>query len=354
MDKLIWFFFHSIMFLVLLVIWVSTEVVNSGKEIGDSFKNPENKTKRSISENIVMIIILLTMILVACWFVGKLLMKNSILSACLVLLYGFVYVYIAVRQMIRITFFPEKRDFSECDIRNYMLTYMFWWLMMAVMSSPESNLTLLNRVPKVFEEILEMVLLLLYYYFNILFSLGGIYLLSYYALKFFTSLKEKKFLRRKKKVKSLDEILDTWLNGDKLNGLKSFELWQKNRRGIAYKLLMTVPSFIFDMLNVPWTFLKIVIKTMLIESVKAIVSPIRAAYKSISGLWNRYKNNEWMYVFAQIAGLCSYFIVFVLILYGKFDDKVKSLYEFVGTVILIPYFLDKLNKRKEKNEEKTE
>lgn len=117
---------------------------------------------------------------------------------------------------------------------------------------------------------------------------------------------------------------------------------------------MTVPSFIFDMLNVPWIFLKIVIKTMLIESVKAIVSPIRAVYKSISGLWNRYKNNEWMYVFAQIAGLCSYFIVFVLILFGEFDDKVKSLYEFVGTVILIPYFLDKLNKRKEKNEEKTE
>ncbi len=42
-----------------LNISLTTEVVNSGKEIGDSFKNPENKSKRSISENIVMIIMLL-------------------------------------------------------------------------------------------------------------------------------------------------------------------------------------------------------------------------------------------------------------------------------------------------------
>lgn len=61
-----------------------------------------------------------------------------------------------------------------------------------------------------------------------------------------------------------------------------------------------------------------------------------------------------MYVFAQIAGLGSYCIVFVIVQYEGFGDEVKSVYEFVGTVILIPYFLDKINKHKEKKIEKTE
>ena len=354
MNEMIWFLLHSIMLFALLPVWVITEVVNSGKEIGDSFKNPQNKTKRSISENIVMIIILIAMMLIACWFAWKLLMRNSILSACFVLLYGFVYAYIAVRQMIKIIFCPEKRDFSECDIRNYMLTYMFWWLMLAIMRSPESSINLLNGIPADCKAIVEVILLLLYYYFNILFSLGWIYLLSYYVLKLINALEEKKRLGKAKRGRSLDEIRDMWLKDDKLNGLKSFELWKKHRKCVVYKLLMTVPFFIFDMLNVPWIFLKIVIKTLLIEALKAILSPIGAVCKLVRELWNRYKNNEWMYVFAQIAGLCSYFIVFVIVLYGGFDDKVKRLYEFVGTVILIPYFLDKLNQRKEKNEEKAE
>ena len=47
--------------------------------------------------------------------------------------------------VIRIIFLPEKRDFSDCDIRNYMLTYMFWWLMVVVIGSLKSNFNLSNN-----------------------------------------------------------------------------------------------------------------------------------------------------------------------------------------------------------------
>lgn len=77
-------------------------------------------------------------------------------------------------------------------------------------------------------------------------------------------------------------------------------------------------------------------------AIVSIFDPIRGLYKYIRKLWNRHKNNEWMYVIAQIAGLCSYVIVFLIIQYGEYEEVTKKVYEFVGTIILIPYFLGKI------------
>lgn len=55
MGKVFWGYFHSIMVLVLLAIWVITEIVESGKEIGDTLKNSESKSKHSTGETIYVL-----------------------------------------------------------------------------------------------------------------------------------------------------------------------------------------------------------------------------------------------------------------------------------------------------------
>ena len=43
-----------------------------------------------------------------------------------------------------------------------------------------------------------------------------------------------------------------------------------------------------------------------------------------------------------MAGVCSYIIVFIAIQYGEYIEATKNIYEFAGTIILIPYFLGKI------------
>lgn len=77
-------------------------------------------------------------------------------------------------------------------------------------------------------------------------------------------------------------------------------------------------------------------------AVALIFDPIRVLYRCAKNLWERYKNNEWMYLFAQIAGLFSYVIVFLIIQYGEYEEVTKNVYELAGTIVLIPYFISKI------------
>ena len=123
---------------------------------------------------------------------------------------------------------------------------------------------------------------------------------------------------------------------------------------ILYKIFMTIPLFLLDIWKVIWLFVRMFIQMTLLMVIVSILDPIRVLCKLIKGLWNRHKNNEWMYIFAQIAGLCSYVIVFIMIQYGEYGDAFKNVYEFAGTIILIPYFLGKIVKLQKKNEHTNE
>ena len=74
---------------------------------------------------------------------------------------------------------------------------------------------------------------------------------------------------------------------------------------------------------------KIFIRMTFAVAIVSIFEPIKGLYKYIRKLWNGHKNNEWMYVIAQIAGLCSYVIVFLIIQYGEYEEVTKKVYEFV-------------------------
>ena len=133
-------------------------------------------------------------------------------------------------------------------------------------------------------------------------------------------------------------------------------LWEKdNTKSIIYKILMTIPMLAADVGSVAWSFLKIFFKNILVTVLAVIFDPIRIVFQYAKKLWNRHKNNEWMYVLAQIAGLCSYVIVFLIIQYGEYQEETKKIYEFAGTIIWIPYFIGKIvNINKSPKDKETE
>lgn len=342
MAKMFWGYFHSFMMLILFAIWVITEIEESGKEIGESLKNSESKSKRSIGETIMLLLIVFAIVFSAIWLILNVVLKNSTIATWFVGIYVVFYVYIAFKQIIKMIFVPENRAFSVSDIKDFVYTYMVWWLMVIAVNSSQPVVDILTEIVSTNKDIVKVGMLFLWFYFNVLFAMGGMYILLYYLWIIGNSLvKRFRFIGGKIK-KFIDKICNSWQQGEKYTGLRSFNLWQKNKKGIIYKIFMTIPLLLFDIWCVVYLLAKIFIKMTFAVAIVSIFDPIRGLYKYIRKLWNRHKNNEWMYVIAQIAGLCSYVIVFLIIQYGEYEEVTKKVYEFVGTIILIPYFLGKI------------
>ncbi len=106
--KFFWVYFHSIMFLVLIVICVFTEIASAGKEIRNNEKHSNDKKEHSIGETIMMIIIMLAVVFPILFFVLNFFIKNQTFAVWFWGVYGIVYVYIAVKQTIKMIFIPEK------------------------------------------------------------------------------------------------------------------------------------------------------------------------------------------------------------------------------------------------------
>lgn len=342
MAKMFWGYFHSLMMLILLAIWVITEIVESGKEIGESLKNSESKSKRSTGETIMFLLILFAIVFGAIWLILNVALKNSTIAIWFVGIYGVFYMYIAIKQMIKMIFIPQNRAFSISDIKDFVYTYMVWWLMVIAVNSSQPVVDILTEIVSTHKDIVKVGMLLLWFYFNVLFAMGGMYILLYYLWIIGNSLVKRFGFIRGKIKKFIDKICNSWQQGEKYIRLKSFALWQGNKKCIVYKIIMTMPLLLYDIWRVLYLLAKILIRMTFAVVFVSICDPIRGLYKYIRKLWNRHKNNEWMYVLAQLAGLCSYVIVFLIIQYGEYEEVTKTVYEFVGTIILIPYFLGKI------------
>lgn len=351
MDKVFWAYFHSVMSIMLFFIWTITQIVRSGKDFTKSLKKSENKSKTSVGETIVYAFILCVVLLEILWWLLTVVLKNPIVATWFIGIFGIIYVYIAIKQMIKIIFIPENRAFSDSDIEGFVYTYMVWCLMVNTVNLSQPVVDMLTKMLSRHSDIVKVGMVFLWFYFNLLFALGGMYILLYYLWVIGNRLVPRFSFIGEKIKKIIDRIREAWHQGEKYTGLRIFALWRENKKRIIFKIFMTIPFLLFDILVVMYLLVKIFIKMIFTVSILSIFEPIRMLYTYIKKLWNRHKNNEWMYVLAQIAGLCSYIIVFLIIQYGEYEEATKNVYEFAGTIILIPYFLGKIMSLKNKFKE---
>lgn len=338
-----WAYFHSILVSILVVIYMLTEITNTGKEIRNNEKHTDDKNKYYIGETIMIMIIILAVAVAALFFVLDIVVKNQTAAVWLCGVSGIVYVYIAVKQIIKMIFISEKRAFSFSDIKNFLYTYIGWWFMLLAVSSIEAGGSILEKIVSTYGEVVKVGMFFVWYYFNILFTLGGLYILLYYLWKGVKKVAAKFGFRGGKIKNIVNRICDLWHQRKKYTGLKSFRLWEENNgKGAVYKILITIPLLMLDIGKVIYGFARSFVEIAFMFIFALIFDPIRVLYKCAKNLWNRYKNNEWMYLFAQIAGLFSYVIVFLIIQYGEYEEVTKKVYEFAGTIVLIPYFISKI------------
>lgn len=336
-------YFHSIMFLILAVICMFAEIASAKKEICNNEKYANDKKEYYFGETIMMMIIILAIVILLLFFVINTVVKNQTIAVWFSGVFGTVYMYLAVKQTIKMIFISEKRGFSFSDIKDFIYTYMIWWLMVLAVASIELRDSKLDTLTSAYGEVIKIGIFLFWYYFNILYAIGGAYIFLYYLWKCIKSLTSKFYVRDGKIKNYVNKLFNLGQQKEQYNGLKSFRLWKENnRKGIVYKILTTIPLLMFDIGRVLYLFTKCFVRMTFMYVIVLIFDPIRIFYKYAKKLWNRHKNNEWMYLFAQISGLFSYMIVFLIVQWGEYEDTTKEVYEFVGSIILIPYFLSKI------------
>lgn len=351
-----WVYFHSIMFFVLAIIWAFSDIARDVKEIRNNEKRSNDKKEHSIGESIMMIIIMLALVFSILFFIFNIIVKNQTVAIWVCRVFGAVYVYIAVKQTIKMIFISEKRAFSFSDIKDFMYTYMVWWFMVLAVGTIELGDGKLDTLTSTYGELIKVGMFLFWCYFNILYALGGLYILLYYLWKAGKNVATKYNVRNGKIKNIVNRLCDLRQRQERYNGLRSFRLWEENNgKGVVYKICATFQLLMFDMGRVIYLFAKGFVGMMFMYVVVLIFDPIRVLYKGAKKMWNRYKNNEWMYLLAQISGLWSYVIVFLIIQYDEYEEVTKKIYEFVGTIVLIPYFFSKIvNVNKDLKEDETE
>ena len=266
-----------------------TEIADGGKVVVEDFKN---KDKRFNGETIVLMGILGVFVIVFYIFVYYSLMENTIFSKGFVLIYFLVLGYIAIRQIVKMLFVHEKRAFSISDIRGFAFTYLFWWIIISIMSSPQAEVNLLDKSTSDYGEIIKVVLLWLCNYFNILLALGGVYILLYYLGGIRNILKKICGCIKKAKPKHKMGILEWSKTGKKFSGLKCFRIWNENKKRIISKIIITIPLFLLDVCNIFLFFVVVFVKALVNGIIDEILEPIRGLYRLVKEVWNRYENTE--------------------------------------------------------------
>lgn len=272
-------------------------------------------------------------------------MKNQTAAICICVVAGIVYTCIVIRQIIKMIFIPVKRAFSSSDINDFISTYIGWWLIVLVESSIEIENRVLGKISPTYREIVMVGMYFAWYYFNILFALGSVYILLVYLYKAVKSVMAKFNFRLKRIETIVNHIFDLCQRGEKYGGLRSFRLWKENhKKSIVYKIFVTIPLLLFDIVSLTYLLAKYSVQMMVLNVIKLIYDSIRTLFGSVKILWNRYENNEWIYLLAQVAGLISYGIVFFIIQYNAHEEATKTVYEVVGNIALIPYFIRRMTK----------
>lgn len=334
---------HTFMFIVLSSISMFTEIRSAGKEIFNNENHSNSKEEHYRGEMIMLLLITAAIVISLVFFATGAVKRNSTVAVWFCAVAGIVYVYIAVKQIMKMLFVPEKREFSNSDIEAFVNTYVGWWIIVLVVSAIKAEGSIAEKIALTFREEIMTGIFFMWCYFNILFAVGGLYIFLSYLEKFIKNAIVKFNFKVEDIEIIVNRICDLRYQGEKLDKLRSYRLWKENSgKGVKYKAVMTIPLFIFDVLYIIILFSKYLLVVMLRSAARIIYEPINALFKCTKNLWNKYENNEWMYLLAQMAGVCSCVIVFLKLQYGEYEESTKRVYEFLGIVTLLPYFGKKI------------
>lgn len=347
---------YSLAFILipLLVVWMFTQFKKEESNINTEKELAEIKPLKVNSETFILVIIMVGGISFIFIIVPHLFLKKLVLSVVFIAIYIVICAYMIIKNIVTIVFIPRKREFSNSDITDFLVTYTLVLYVGVVVLKLKDNLLL--KIPSICRNMVIVVMLYIAFYFIILFAVGGIYIILYFFHKRKRRLKNKVY--GSKNMKEFNDKVYSWYQkGEKYSGLRCYRAWKEMKemkgRCPVRKVLTIILLFFVDTIVVMYTFMKSFLRVIVGKIILSIFEILKILNRLVRNMWNKYENMEFMYMIAQIAGLLSYCIVFVCVQfkYGKDDESLKNIYEFIGTIILIPYFWSKIMSVRKINKE---
>lgn len=344
---MIWVYYYHISMVVLLtIIGVFTEIITGNR------KDTNEEQLKEIKENKVSIEVILIFAIVFAAIMSMVIIaivalaKENVIVIWFSRIVSIVYLYWAIKQILKMIFVLENRAFSKSDIRDFVVSYFVGVMLMLLLRETIMKIIESGMYEEPCNDIVRVVVMFIWLYFNVLFVFGGIYVLLYYLWSLLKKV-ENKVIAFKEKGRTLFNKIRSIRSGDagSIKRMKCIDMWEKDGK-LCHKLFCLLPLFLYDAVFILFAFIKDSILFILISIIVIVFDPIISIIRMIKTIWNMHPNNEWMYIIAQAAGLVSYVILFGIIQYGDYGDAIRTMYEFLGTIVLIPYFLGKILKAK--------
>ena len=110
------------MFCLLNILWLFSETLEGKKNYEDQKKFADEK-QHSTGETIIVIAIILVVVASILYILLYFVLKNQNVATWIGGICGFIYVYMAFKQMIKMIFVPEHRGFLLSDIKDFIYIY---------------------------------------------------------------------------------------------------------------------------------------------------------------------------------------------------------------------------------------
>ena len=338
------YYYHIVMVVILIMIILLTELIS-----GNSKDTKEKRSNMVSIEDLFKfgVIFIAAIVVVVISVMGVI--NESVIVIGISRILGVAYVYLAFKQILRMIFVSENRAFSKSDIKDFVFSYMIALSLMLLLREKVVNIGIIDAYVTPYQDVVKVGVMFGCIYFNLLFALGGVYVFLYYIWLLCKKIGMRIITLNEWAQKCIYKISSIY-NKETCNivDFKCVKIW-KNGNCIWIKAFCSLPLFIFDVLHIIFIFVREAIVMTMLLIIAITFDPIREIKTLISIIWNTHKNNVWMYIIAQVAGLASFIIVFIEIQYGNYSDTVKNTYEFLGTIALIPYFLSKIMKVKQQS-----
>ena len=274
--------FHSILFLLLYIIWIIEMIRSEYKEIVINLKKSDDEKRYYPCEFVIMFVIIIFDTLVMLFLGLKIVISNETAARVFITVCGIAYSYIVIKQLVKMLFIPDNSFFSVSDLTNFVLIYMGWWCMLCVMYSIPLPIDIFEKIPSGYKDLVEVGILFLWHYFNILFAFGGTYISFCHICKFVKYLVNKFKNSRKRANNIVDKVCSTLQHVEKYPEIRSVRLWKENNgKFCVCKIFLTIPMLVLDVWKVTCRFVKIFYKTLFLFVIVSILDPIKVLNKYI-------------------------------------------------------------------------
>lgn len=338
-----WYFtiYHSVAVALLVIIIMFNKI---GGDIANSKKNlePQDRNKSPVSEIVLIVLIFIIAIIPMTYGLIWLLLSYNLLIYIVAYISMAVFLYLGIKELIILIFCPRKGPLKDKYINDFIFIYVIFTLSFVWTGAAKVILDKINRYEGSAVDFVSIGIFFVWYFLNIIFILCGIYVFLFYLSKIEEKLSDYLKQRKNESSKKFTKIYSFFIAQDigKVR-IMCVELLNSSKNPWV-KIILMIPMMLCDILSIWLLLIVLFIKGIGAMLIVLIIGPLRDVYNIIKKIWNRHDNSAWMYLLCQIAGLISFVIVYSIIIQSDYDDLVLNTYQFIGSIILIPYFLSKI------------